>query len=553
MPADMPSPDRRSDAHSAPQGVSAHGESIGRPASTTDQAPTAAWVREFEHAGAGVLVCSSSGELLGANAAGRALVGVEPADFAQPLRSVLARASWRRESGETIEATALPPLRVPSRGGDERASADVVRVSDAGTNAGEERVLRLESWSSETGLRLTLITDLTDRAEAERVTNAVREELRRAGKLEAIARLSRGLAHDFRNVAAAIRAAAQRAQGELFAGGNCAEAIDAIREASEHAIGLTRDLSAFAGAAPGRGRTPDQDAELDFRDVIRGTTRLAQLAIAPNIHVRTQLPDQPVPVAGDAAQLGQVVMNLVLNGAQAMPLGGELLVQLRTGAHGRSAELRICDAGQGMDPDTIERATEPYFTTRREHGGTGLGLSIALGIVREHSGSLRFHSASGQGTTAIVTLPIRDDTTDPPRPRARDASWPSLEPGSAGSAVLIAPPSPMRGVLVGVLADFGLQTEAIEPADAAGEPCNRAAMTARLIVIDSLPPVTSEQLRAAIRALGCEAHCLILLPEPDPNANRPTPPAGATVLTRPFTIAELRDAIRNALHDHPPA
>ncbi len=551
MPADMPSPDRRSDPHSAPQGSSDAFAGAGRSASDSEAPPAATWVREFEHAGPGIMVSSQGGELLGANASARMMLGVEPSDFAQPIRALLARSGWRQESGDPLDVAALPPVRAESEGTGHRVSADVVRLGTDGADS-EALVLRLESWSSETGLRLTLIIDLTDRAEAERVTNAVREELRRAGKLEAIARLSRGLAHDFRNVAAAIRAAAQRAQGELFAGGDCAEAIDAIREASEHAIGLTRDLSAFAGAAPGRGHTPQQDAELDFRDVIRGTTRLAQLAIAPNIHVRTQFPDQPVPVAGDAAQLGQVVMNLVLNGAQAMPLGGELLVQLRTGSQGRSAELRVCDAGQGMDPDTIERATEPYFTTRREHGGTGLGLSIALGIVREHGGSLRFHSASGQGTTAIVTLPIRDDTTDPPRPRARDASWPSLEPGSAGSAVLIAPPSPMRGVLVGVLADFGLQTEAIEPADAAGEPCNRAAMTARLIVIDSLPPVTSEQLRAAIRALGCEAHCLILLPEPDPNANRPTPPAGATVLTRPFTIAELRDAIRNALRDHPP-
>ncbi|TVQ62007.1 MAG: hypothetical protein EA378_05950 [Phycisphaerales bacterium] len=542
------------------------------------------WLIAFEHAEAGFVVASEEGELLGANAAARSMLGIEPTDFGAPVRAMLARGRWRRESGEACEPSALPlwrdergPYRGTKRGAErdteqgEHQTLDIVRVlpgdrdadhpdtthtREAGTRAeaGDALVLRLETWPAEGGFWLTLVLDLTDRAEAERLGNAVREELRRAGKLEAIARLSRGLAHDFRNVAAAIRAAAQRARGELDSGGDCGEAIEAIREASEHAIGLTRDLSAFAGGSPAHGRGVSAPAEddLDLRDVVRGTVRLAQLAIAPNIRVLTTTPDEPVPIVGDAAQLAQVVMNLVLNGAQAMTLGGEVHVQLRVLPSERSAELRVRDQGSGMDHATLERATDPYFTTRGDRGGTGLGLSITLGILREHHGSLRFETAPERGTTAIVRLPIRSDDQRPARHTPRDERSPALEPGAAGEAVVIAPPSAMRGVLVGVLADFGLNAEAVDPAEAAGEPCGHAALRARLIVIDSLPDTTARQLRAATRTLGCNAPILTLLPQPTGDAQQkhgapPDTETNVTVLRRPFTIADLREAIRDAM------
>jgi signal transduction histidine kinase len=106
----------------------------------------------------------------------------------------------------------------------------------------------------------------------------------------------------------------------------------------------------------------------------------------------------------DADQLRQVVLNIVLNAAEAMPTGGELRVSSRATAPQKAIELRFADTGPGMPDDVKARVFEPFFTTKRS--GTGLGLSIAYGILERHRGALKVESSPGRGTTFILVLPI---------------------------------------------------------------------------------------------------------------------------------------------------
>lgn len=108
-------------------------------------------------------------------------------------------------------------------------------------------------------------------------------------------------------------------------------------------------------------------------------------------------------VEGDPRRLKQALLNLVVNGIEATPPGGEVLVEVRPGD--RQIEIAVRDTGRGMSPETLRRIGRPFFTMRQ--GGTGLGVALARSVIAQHGGSLRYESAPGKGTTARATLPAR--------------------------------------------------------------------------------------------------------------------------------------------------
>jgi len=243
--------------------------------------------------------------------------------------------------------------------------------------------------------------DVTERKTAE-------EALRRAAKEESLSVLAGGVAHDFNNLLAAILGHASLALKQLPEGSSTRRHVEKAASAVERAADLTRQMLAYSGRGHFVVRPTDVNA------LVRENLPLLEVAVPKSVRLEARLfPDLP-PVDADVGQIQQVLMNLVINGAEAIgERGGAVTVATGTKAVSASDKsvwrasgqplvpghyvlLEVRDDGPGMDADTVDRIFEPFFTTK--FTGRGLGLAAVLGVVRGHRGALSVESAPGQGT-----------------------------------------------------------------------------------------------------------------------------------------------------------
>jgi signal transduction histidine kinase len=238
---------------------------------------------------------------------------------------------------------------------------------------------------------LVLLSDLARRKELE-------EEVRKADRLAALGRLSAGVAHEIRNPLAGIRTTAEILRGRIGSDADLGRFVDVILEEALRLDRIVGSLLQFAKpSAPHR-------AAVRLTDLLDRASRLAAGRAADRgVSLRVVAGrDLPEPVA-DRDQMLQVVLNLLLNGIDATPPGGEVTVRCEADRD----ELRFVveDGGEGVPPSLRERVFDPFFTTKP--GGTGLGLSISQNIVRAHGGRLRLERPEGGRSRAVVTLPLR--------------------------------------------------------------------------------------------------------------------------------------------------
>ena len=253
--------------------------------------------------------------------------------------------------------------------------------------------------------RVVLAKDVTDRVRLE-------EQLRQAQKMEAVGRLAGGVAHDFNNLLTAISGNAQILRSELESGDARVAEVDEIILAGERAAALTRQLLAFSR------RQVLQPRILNLNESIEELRSMLVRLIGEDLQLKIVLEPNLGLVRADPGQLTQVLMNLVVNARDAMPLGGTLTLEtgnvtldetfarshegVRAGPH---VMLRVTDTGAGMDVETQAQLFEPFFTTKEVGKGTGLGLATVYGIVRQSEGSIEVHSEPGLGSTFEICLP----------------------------------------------------------------------------------------------------------------------------------------------------
>jgi PAS domain S-box-containing protein len=250
--------------------------------------------------------------------------------------------------------------------------------------------------------------DLTERKEAEEKLEKAREFTFQAQKLEAIGQLTGGMAHDFNNLLSAVLGSLELLRKRLPDDPKSIALLENAAQGAERGANLTRRMLAFA-------RSYELKREIvGVPELVRGMTELLQRSLGPSFDVETRFPLSLKPIEVDANQLELALLNLTLNARDAMPDGGDIILaaqQERVVASHQDLEdgdyirLSVIDAGEGMDAETLRKATEPFFTTKGVGKGTGLGLSMVHGFAEQSGGRLILHSRKNMGTTAELWLP----------------------------------------------------------------------------------------------------------------------------------------------------
>jgi len=222
-------------------------------------------------------------------------------------------------------------------------------------------------------------------------------ELRQSQKLESLGQLAGGIAHDFNNVLASVLGVASMLRRSPGMPEADRESLEIIETAAQRGAEISGRLLAFARG----GDRPF--GPVDLRAVLREVRALASPSMGEGVTVRLEDGPEAIVVRGDAGQLSQAVLNLVLNARDAMPSGGNVTLSAR--AERGMAVLRVTDTGTGMDQATAARVFEPFFTTKPAGSGTGLGAAIVWRIVEAHGGTIEVETAPGAGTTFTVRIP----------------------------------------------------------------------------------------------------------------------------------------------------
>jgi two-component system NtrC family sensor kinase len=280
------------------------------------------------------------------------------------------------------------------------------------------------TWSGEMGLLAVSFNDMTrslrstqeelqalmsglerkveDRTAALR---AAQDQLVRNEKLSSLGKLSASIAHEINNPLAGILTFAKLIVRTLQDGApdeatrkTLIKNLQLVEREAERCTAIVRNLLDFA-----RER-PLAVAEIDPSGVVEEALQLLanQLAIH---NIRVERTSQPVPrVEGDFGQLRQAIVNVIMNGCEAMALGGLLKIDTTLVEGGREVEIAIGDNGPGIPPEVMKRVFDPFFTTKEK--GTGLGLSVVYGIVERHGGHIDLQSEVGKGTRVAIRLPV---------------------------------------------------------------------------------------------------------------------------------------------------
>ena len=259
--------------------------------------------------------------------------------------------------------------------------------------------------------------DITERRKAEEELQKAREFSLQAQKLEAIGQLTGGIAHDFNNLLMAVLGSLELLRKRLSDDPKSIALLENAAQGAQRGTTLTKRMLAFA-----RNYEMKKEA-IDIPTLVHGMKELVERSMGPSFNMEIRFPLSLNPVEADANQLELALLNLSLNARDAMADGGDIILAAReeniSAGHrsglkaGRYIRLSMTDTGEGMDQETLLKATEPFFTTKGVGKGTGLGLSMVHGFAEQSGGRLILHSQKGSGTTAELLLRVAKASEKP--------------------------------------------------------------------------------------------------------------------------------------------
>ena len=399
---------------------------------------------------------------------------------------------------------------------------------------------------------VTLYTDITERRRAE-------DQLRQAQKMEAIGQLTGGIAHDFNNLLAVVMGNIELAQAALQASnllGAQQKMVDA-QSGAQRAAMLTRRLVAFAR------RQQLDPRPTDANKIVSGMSVLLRHSIG-DVSLETVLAADLWQTIIDPHQLESALLNLAINARDAMPGGGKLTIETANAyldevyaaanedvSPGQYVLVAVSDVGAGMSEADAARAFEPFFTTKEVGKGSGLGLSQVFGFIKQSNGHVKIYSELGSGTTVKLYLPrhvanpaIEAETEVAPRrpPQARNGE----------TVLVIEDDADVLAYTMDALESLGYRVVATRDAQAAYAALDTRPAIALLLTDIQLPGMNGPELVQAAQQRRPGLAVLYTTAFPT-NAivHRGTLTSQARTLHKPFTLAELAAAVREAI-DNPP-
>jgi len=338
------------------------------------------------------------------------------------------------------------------------------------------------------------LVNITERRHAEAA-------LRQAQKMEAIGKLTGGIAHDFNNLLAVVGGNLELLRKRLpHDTARAGSLIENALLATQRGASLVQRMLAFAR------KQELNPSSVELPDLVLTMRELLQRSVGSNISIDTRFPLSLPPAYVDANQLEMVLINLVVNARDAMPEGGTICIegQLRASdtAEHRTQEfvaLIVRDNGIGMSPETLARATEPFFTTKGPGKGTGLGLSMAHGLAEQSGGRMEIMSNKGQGTTIELWLPLGVSARMAPSATA-EADEP-ITTSPSGLSILVVDDDPLvLANTAALLEDLGHRVSAVDSGEAALGAL-RENQTFDILVTDQMMPgMTGTQLADIVKA-----------------------------------------------------
>jgi PAS domain S-box-containing protein len=430
------------------------------------------------------------------------------------------------------------------------AAASEARESGSGRNVDyrfrhkDGRWLILESTASvaknskgEVEKLIIVNRDITERKRLE-------SQLSRAQQLEAIGRLSGGIAHDFNNLLGVIIGYSEALQQRMSLDDPNREPIDEIRNAGERAAALTQQLLAFSR------KQVLEPKILDLNAIVVEVEKMLRRLIGEDIRLTLALALHLGSVKADRSQIEQVLLNLAVNARDAMPSGGELILETanvtlderaaRSRPYlvpGRYVLLKVADTGCGMDAALQSRIFEPFFTTKEKGKGTGLGLATVYGVIKQSDGYILVESEVGKGTAFEIYLPLVEGQVGA---RLRSESSAAVC-GDQRTILLVEDEESLRKLTTKTLIDVGYTVHEAPDAAAAIDIAKKTKGVIDLLLTDVvMPGMNGRALADTVSALRPEMRVLYMSGYTDGEiAPHGVLEAGRFILRKPFTRDQL--------------
>jgi nitrogen-specific signal transduction histidine kinase len=393
---------------------------------------------------------------------------------------------------------------------------------------------------------------MEERQHAEEERRKLEARMQHAQRLESMGVLAGGIAHDFNNLLACVMGYASLALPELPAGSRAHAYIDQVLAAASSGADLTRQMLAYSG----RGKFVLE--RLNLSELIEGVVRLLDTTISKKASLQFQLNHDLPPIEADAAQLRQVVMNLITNASDSL---GDSVGVIRVSTsltwaepgelppvepgHTMPAGLYTClevdDTGCGMDAETQAKIFDPFFSTK--FTGRGLGLAAVLGIVRGHHGTIKVTSEPGKGTSFRVMFPVLEDWPDQVA-----TAQPGLQEWRGEGVVLVVDDEePLRNLASTILQRAGLTVlTAVDGPDAV-QVFRQHSAEIRAVLLDlTMPGMDGREVLQHITGLRPDIKVVLCSGYNEQDvASRMGGQSPAAFLRKPYYPAELIDRLRS--------
>jgi signal transduction histidine kinase/CheY-like chemotaxis protein len=357
----------------------------------------------------------------------------------------------------------------------------------------EERVI--ERTAELNQAHQIVLAEMTQRQEAE-------DRLRQSQKMEMIGQLTGGVAHDFNNLLMAVIGNLDLIRKRIPDDAKLERLIDGAMQGAQRGAALTQRLLAFA-------RRQDLKVEpTDITGLLRGMNDLIERSMGRHVELTVKVPEKLPSVLVDPIQVELAILNLVVNARDAMSGGGQLTIEASeatmTPDNGDRApasyvRVTVSDTGCGMDEETLQKATEPFFSTKELGKGTGLGLSMIHGLARQLDGALRLSSEVGVGTRAELWLPT---TTKPAAEQTADSHSELDVAPSSSCTVLVVDDDPLISMSTALMVeDLGHHVVEVNQPSQALDVLRNGQKIDLLITDFSMPKMNGAELAEAARQL----------------------------------------------------